>query len=165
MSYHLKKYAGSSKKYHFEEAGLNSRMDEIQAAILRVKLQHLDRWNQDRLNIAKIYTEKLGNINGVKLLIPTKESIPSWHLFPIRTRQRDQLQDFLDRRGIETVIHYPVPIHLQTGFRKYVKNYKKGDLPVAEEIAGTELSLPIYPGLSEKEIDYITGCILKFFSC
>ncbi|MFC2125465.1 DegT/DnrJ/EryC1/StrS family aminotransferase [Bacteroidota bacterium] len=155
---------GSSQKYYFEEAGINSRLDELQAAILRVKLKYLDRWNLERARIAAMYLERLSDIDDVTLVSENRDMEPSWHIFPIRVQKRDQLKDYLNNKGIETIIHYPIPIHLQAGFEKYVKGYKKGDLPIAEKIANTELSLPIYPGLLETEIEYITDCIAEFFS-
>lgn len=154
---------GSDEKYYFEEAGLNSRLDEIQAAILNEKLRFLDRWIQQRIKIASMYLENLKGIGDIRLPLIQENSDPVWHIFPIRTNKRDQLQNFLIDKGIETLIHYPVPVHLQKSFQKYIKTYKAGDFPVAEEIAATELSLPIYPGLTDDEIYYIIESITSFF--
>jgi len=155
---------GSSVKYYYEEAGINSRLDEIQAAILQIKLKYLDAWNKERKEIAKSYQEQLKDLPDLKILFEKSECESSWHIFPIRTQHRDKLQSHLNEKNIETIIHYKIPIHLQAGFRKYVKDYKKGDLPIAEEIADKELSLPIYPGLKEEEITYISDQIRRFFS-
>lgn len=150
---------GQTKKYHHVTFGRNSRLDEIQAAILRVKLKYIDEWNVLRREVANNYHEALSTIKTQKLL-PSGES--NYHLFVIETKKRDQLQKFLEKNNIGTLIHYPIPIHLQKTYKHL--GYKKGHFPVAEKIAKSILSLPMYPGLSKKEIKHIGQQINSFFS-
>ncbi|WP_297426236.1 DegT/DnrJ/EryC1/StrS aminotransferase family protein [Clostridium sp.] len=143
---------GSKIKYYNEYKGVNSRLDEIQAEFLRVKLKYIDKWNADRQRIAKLY---LDGINNNKLILPyinsANESI--WHVFVIRTEYRDELETYLRNHGIYTLIHYPVPIHLQKAYKEL--EYKIGDFPLAETISKTVLSIPIWYGMKDEEIDYI----------
>ncbi len=141
---------GQSKKYYHDEIGLNSRLDEIQAAILQVKLKHLNSWNNHRNKIAKKYNANISNINSQKII---KGGKSNYHLFVIRTKNRDKVIKFLSDNGINTLIHYPVPIHLQKCY-KYL-NYTVGNFPVTEKLASEIISLPIYSELSEKEINYV----------
>lgn len=153
---------GSQKKYYNDELGINSRLDEVQAGFLSIKLNYLDSWNQERNKIASIYLDKLKNVGELVLpqLAPRATSV--YHLFVIRTTKRDALQEHLSKNGIGTLIHYPVPPHLQKAY--YELNYKSGDFPIAETIADTCLSIPMYPGLNENEIDYVCDTIKKFFN-
>ncbi len=152
---------GSMVKYYNEEKGMNSRLDEMQAGFLSVKLQYLPSWNQDRNRIAATYHEQLKDCNGITLPVVAKGCTSVYHLYTIRTAKRDQLQKYLHEQGIGTMIHYPVPPHLQ---KAYVElGYKKGAFPIAEEIAATSLSLPIFPGLAQEEIVYITKAIQTYF--
>ncbi|MBU3179274.1 DegT/DnrJ/EryC1/StrS family aminotransferase [Clostridium estertheticum] len=143
---------GSIIKYRNEYKGVNSRLDEIQAEFLIVKLRHLYKWNSDRQRIAKKYIEK---INNSKLTLPdinlAKDSI--WHVFPVRIEYRTELQQYLKDKGIGTLIHYPIPLHLQMAYKDL--GYKVGDFPIAEEISRTVLSLPMWYGMSEDEINYV----------
>ncbi len=150
---------GSDRKYHHIYMGINSRLDEVQAAMLLVKLPHLNRMNEERRRIACIYSEK---INNSKIVIPKvlDECNPVWHIYGIRCYERDSLEKYLFEKGIETNKHYPTPIHLQPCFGEY--GYKKGDYPIAEEISETELSLPMYYGLKNEEIDYVVDAINSF---
>ena len=143
---------GSEKHYYNKYMGFNSRLDEMQAAILRVKLRHLEEFNKERKTIAQFYLNGLQNTNLILPYVP-EWSEPVWHQFVIRTRKRDELQEYLKDSGVETAIHYPVPIHLQEAY-KYL-GYKKGDFPIAEKIANEVLSLPMWVGLGEKEIELI----------
>jgi dTDP-4-amino-4,6-dideoxygalactose transaminase len=153
---------GQEKKYHHLIKGSNSRLDEIQAAILRVKLKYLDQWNKERRDKARTYTESL---EGSGILCPgEKEYVRhAYHLYVIRVKKRDDLQAFLKKRGIETLIHYPIPIHLQKAFQEL--KYRKGDLPVTEKCSRQILSLPLFPELTEEEMgkveeqikDYLGG--------
>ncbi|MBX2841911.1 MAG: DegT/DnrJ/EryC1/StrS family aminotransferase [Flammeovirgaceae bacterium] len=152
---------GSSEKYVHDRVGVNSRMDEIQAAVLSVKLKYLDEWNRDREKIAEIYWENLNLIGDLKLFASNKYQFSVNHIFAIRSKKRDELQTFLQKNGIETLIHYPIPPHLQKAY--FELGYKKGNFPIAEEIAKTVLSLPIYPGLKSSEQDYIIKTIRNFF--
>lgn len=145
---------GSEKKYYNEEKGFNSRLDELQAAILSTKLPLLDKWNQARQAIAQAYDERLSHL-GEQLILPkiAEKSSHVFHLYVVRTAQRDTLQTSLNTAGIGTLIHYPLPPHLQNAYKEL--GYQKGDFPIAETLADTSLSLPIYPGLTIDAIDYI----------
>jgi len=147
---------GSNIKYCNEYKGVNSRLDELQAEFLIVKLRHLYKWNTDRQRIAKLYIER---INNNKLILPkvnlVKDSV--WHVFPVRTECRDELEHYLKDKGIGTLIHYPIPLHLQQAYKEL--GYKLGDFPIAEEISRTVLSLPMWYGMSEEEIDYVIDVI------
>jgi len=153
---------GSAIKYYNEIKGMNSRLDELQAGFLNLKLQHLPHWNNQRKTIANAYQHLLANAGDLILpqTAPGADSV--FHLYVIRTKKRNELQQFLTGKGIGTLIHYPVPPHLQKAYSEL--NYHKGDFPVAEEIADTCLSLPVYPGLTEKEVDYISNSIKAFFN-
>ncbi|MES2566582.1 MAG: DegT/DnrJ/EryC1/StrS family aminotransferase [Bacteroidota bacterium] len=153
---------GSNKKYYNEVKGYNSRLDELQAAFLSVKLQRLIDWNVERNTIANQYNNLL-NVNSQLILPKVANGATSvFHLYVIRTKKRNELQNYLTEKGIGTVIHYPVPPHLQAAFSSL--NYKEGDFPIAEEIAATCLSLPLYPGLTEEAIAFICLSINSFFS-
>lgn len=140
---------GSSVKYYNEEIGYNNRLDELQAAFLRVKLNHLHEWTQQRKEIASWYNTNLNNKNWI-LPEVHKNADHVYHLYVIRTKHRDKLQLELNAKGIQTMIHYPVPPHLQKAYKHL--GYKKGDFPIAEEIAKTCLSLPVWPGMQQNDL-------------
>ncbi len=148
---------GSSEKYHNIYKGINSRLDEIQAAILDVKLKYLDKDNNRRREIANYYLE---NIKNPDIILPKKvdETSNVWHIFPIRTKNRDELQLYLNENGIETMIHYPIPPHKQLAYIEW----NKLSLPVTEEIHSTILSLPISPVMTDTEVEDIVRCINKY---
>lgn len=150
---------GSDYKYHHIYKGNNSRLDELQAAFLSVKLQHLDRMNEERRRIANLY---FAGINNPKVILPliNPNCIPVWHIFAVRTKDRDSLEKFLKLKGISTNKHYPIPIHLQECYRDL--NIVKGSLPIAEEISATELSLPMYYGMTDEEIKYVIDTINEY---
>lgn len=150
---------GSDYKYHHIYKGNNSRLDEIQAAFLSEKLPHLERMNIERRRIAKMYTE--GIINP-KIITPyvIPECIPVWHIYGVRCQERDALEKYLNEKGIGTNKHYPIPIHLQKCYSDL--NILKGTLPIAEEISSTELSIPMYYGMKDDEIQYIIDAINQF---
>ncbi len=150
---------GSDYKYHHIYKGNNSRLDELQAAFLSVKLVHLERMNEERRRIANRY---LTEISNDKIILPTiaDHMCPVWHIFGIRCNDRDRLEGYLNEMGIGTNKHYPIPIHLQECYRNL--GLKKGVLPLAEEISSTELSLPMYYGMSVEEIDYVIRTINGF---
>lgn len=150
---------GSDYKYHHIYKGNNSRLDELQAAFLSVKLPHLDRMNQERGRIAKRY---LCEITNPEVILPTVPNfaVPVWHIFGIRCNRREALERHLNDNGISTNKHYPIPIHLQNCYKDL--GYKKGDLPIAEEISLTELSIPMYYGMTDEEIDYVIDKINRF---
>ena len=150
---------GSDYKYHHILKGINSRMDEMQAAFLSVKLPHLDRMNQERRRIADMYSSK---INNPKVILPAvnPECVPVWHIYGIRCEERDALENFLKERGIGTNKHYPTPIHLQEAYKDLA--IPEGALPIAEKISKTELSLPIYYGMTDEEIQYVIDSVNEF---
>ena len=153
---------GSIKKYHHELMGVNSRLDEIQAGVLSIKLRQLDAWNTRRREIAHKYSADLAGIAGLFTPeFPEDEKSHVWHSYVIRTSKRDELQNFLKENGIETVIHYPCPPHLQPAYKEL--GYKKGDFPVAEKIAEEVLSIPISPYTSDGDVDVVVAAIKQFF--
>ncbi len=151
---------GSSKKYQNEVIGYNMRLDELQAAFLSVKLKRLQAWTKQRQEIASWYNEALKGIGGLTLPQTVTGAAHVYHLYVIRTEKRDELQTFLKQNGIGTLIHYPIPPHLQAAYVSL--GFKKGDFPIAEEIANTCLSLPIWPGMTKEQVEYIALKVLKF---
>ena len=150
---------GSEIKYRNELAGVNSRLDEIQAALLRVKLRHLDELTAERKNIARRY---LAEIKNPKIILPKILSGAEhvWHQFVVRTENRDAFQKYLARENIQTVIHYPIPPHLAECYAGF--GFKRGDFPVAEKFAGEVLSLPLFNGMTAAEIDFVVEVLNKF---
>ena len=150
---------GSDYKYHHIYMGNNSRLDEMQAAFLGVKLPHLERMNEERRKIAKIYS---GSIKNPKVNIPyvIDDCVPVWHVYGLRCKERDALEKHLNDHGISTNKHYPIPIHMQECYKEL--GYAEGDFPIAEEISRTELSIPMYYGMSDDEIKYVVDCINSF---
>lgn len=153
---------GSNKKYYNEVIGYNMRLDELQAAILRAKLKYIDQWTKEKQTIAARYTERLNNIGDLVLPFVNPHATHVYHLYVIRTNKRDELQKFLKNNGIETLIHYPIPPHLQQAYQDL--NFQKGSFPIAEKLSDTSLSLPVYIGLSEDQQDYIAEKIKAFFN-
>lgn len=153
---------GSEKKYIHDVKGFNSRLDEIQAAILQVKLNHLSEWNARRIQIATLYIERLSSVGDIILPALADNCTSVYHLFVIRTSRRNALQAYLTEKGVGTMIHYPISPHLQNAYKDL--GHKKDDFPIAEKIADTCLSLPIYPELSEVDISYICETIKSFFA-
>lgn len=153
---------GSEKKYFNEIKGMNSRLDELQAGILSVKLKHLKEQNSIRHQLAEFYNQNLDGVGDLILPAIANGASSVYHIYLVRTKKRDALQKFLADNGIGTLIHYPVPMHLQKAYAEM--NFKRGDFPLAEEIADTCLSLPLYPGMGEEEMEYVATTIQKFFS-
>lgn len=147
---------GSSKKYTFRYTGRNSRLDEIQAAILNVKLKYIDRDNEARKKVAKYYMD---NIKNPDIVLPVVKDWDSnvFHIFPVRCQQRDQLQNYLTANGVQTLIHYPIPPHKQECYNEW--NYLS--LPITEQIHNEELSLPISPVLRDDEVKQVVKLINK----
>lgn len=145
---------GSKVKYHHDVPGMNSRLDSIQAAALRVKLRHLDEWNERRRSLAARYIDGLGGVEGLVLPAPAEWAEPVWHLFVVRSRQRDTLQGRLSEAGVDTIIHYPIPPH-RTG--AYANGFAGVRLPVAERLADEVLSLPMGPHLSAEDADVVVA--------
>lgn len=161
LSKSLRNY-GSHKKYYNEVIGFNMRLDELQAAVLRVKLPHLKNWTEERMQIASFYNKYLQGVGDLVLPVTAKNATSVYHLYVIKTNQRDALQQHLSDSGIGTLIHYPVPPHLQEAYKHL--GHKKGDFPIAEELAATCLSLPIYIGLTEEKVRSVADAVKSFFN-
>jgi dTDP-4-amino-4,6-dideoxygalactose transaminase len=151
---------GQSGRHRHEDVGYNARLDSLQAAALRLKLRHLDAWNSERRHLAALYQARL---EGLPLGLPPEDggSIPVYHLFTIRTPERDALVRFLAQRGIATSSHYPVPIHLQQAFSSL--GHAPGDFPAAERYAAEQISLPLYPGLTHDSLEEVAAATRSFF--
>ena len=150
---------GSDYKYHHIYKGNNSRLDELQAAFLAAKLPHLDRMNSERRKIADMYTAGIKNPNIV-LPYVFHDCTPVWHIYGIRCSERDALEMHLNDKGIGTNKHYPIPMHIQECFKDL--NIPQGSLPIAEEISATELSIPMYYGMTDEEVQYVIDAINDF---
>jgi dTDP-4-amino-4,6-dideoxygalactose transaminase len=160
-------YASRYRNYGFkeknvgEEQGINSRLDEIQAVVLSIKLGHLKSWNDDRRQLAASYLERLQNVGDLLLPFSHHDAEHVYHLFVIRTEKRDALREYLRAHHIETMVHYPIPPHLQKSYHDL--GFRKGDYPITESIAKTCLSLPLWPGMTDNEVEYVCDQIKKFF--
>lgn len=152
---------GSEKKYYNMVKGLNSRLDEMQAAILNVKLKYIEELTAERQKIAEKYDRSLANINGLILPKVNKGATHVYHIYMVRTNDRDGLMTHLQNNGVSPFIHYPLPPHLQDAYKEL--GYIKGDFPLAEEIANTCLSIPLYPGLKDDEVQHIINSVKSFF--
>ena len=150
---------GSDYKYHHIYQGNNSRLDEMQAAFLAAKLPVLDKVNENRRATAKKYLEGIKNKEVVLPYVPEYAN-PVWHIFGIRCKRRKELEEFLNSKGIGTNKHYPIPMHLQECYKDL--GFKKGDFPIAEEISETELSIPMYYGMTDEEVQYVIDAINAF---
>ena len=150
---------GSDYKYHHIYKGNNSRLDELQAAFLAAKLPHLEHMNQERRRIANRYLNEISNPKVV-LPIVAEEMLPVWHVFGIRCAERDTLEKYLNDLNIGTNKHYPIPMHLQGCYKDL--GFGTGDFPIAEEISKTELSIPMYYGMTDEEISYVIDGINSF---
>lgn len=151
---------GSTEKYHHLIKGTNSRLDEMQAAILRVKLHYLNEWNRRRRENAAYYVKLFKNLEGIVLPKETTDGYHVYHQYVIRVKNRDRLQEYLGSQGIISLIHYPIPIHLQPAYREL--GYKIGDLPNTETVAREVLSIPMFPLLEKSEMEYVVSCIKDF---
>jgi dTDP-4-amino-4,6-dideoxygalactose transaminase len=150
---------GSEEKYVHPDLGTNSRLDELQAAFLNVKLQYLESWNARRNDIAHTYLRELTSLDVCLPVIPAGKT-SSWHLFVIRVERRDELQAHLRQCGIDTLIHYPIPNHLQDAFQ-YLDLYE-GSFPVAEELSKHVLSIPIGPHMTNVQVDQTVSALHQF---
>ena len=148
---------GSLEKYKHIYKGINSRLDEMQAGLLRIKLKELDKYTKERQRLANMYLEKITN---PKIVLPKvgKDRTHVWHVFAIRCKTRDDLQEYLKKHDIGTIIHYPISIAKQRAY----KDDKLNDLPIARKIAKEELSLPMYYGMTDEEINYVIDVINKY---
>lgn len=155
---------GAGTTYYHEEVGINSRLDAIQAAILRVRLRHLEEWNEERRIVAERYMLLLGEKGLLDLVTPPAEDSGNrhvYHQYVIRAKNRDELQKYLESRGIVTRVYYPLPLHLQHCFADL--GYKEGDLPISEMLAGEVLALPIFPELLPEEQERVVEEIAAFY--
>ncbi len=172
---------GSDHKYHHIYRGYNSRLDEMQAAFLAAKLPILDKMNEERRRIADMYLEGIINPDILLPYVPDYAQ-PVWHIFAVRTKRRDELAAYLEEQGIGTNKHYPIPIHLQECYNRTSGSgsgrtnsgnavdmgaftglpYREGDLPIAEEISRTELSLPMYYGMTDEQVQFVIDAVNRF---
>lgn len=150
---------GSDYKYHHIYKGNNSRLDEMQAAFLAAKLPHLDKMNEERRRIAVMFSEGIKNDKVITPYVP-EYAVPVWHIYGIRCKDRDALEKYLNDKGISTNKHYPTPIHMQECYKEL--NIPQGALPVAEEISETELSLPMFYGITDEQVQYIIDTVNEF---
>lgn len=150
---------GSDYKYHHICKGNNSRLDELQAAFLATKLPHLNKMNEERRRIAQKYLDGIKNEEVILPYIPEYAN-PVWHIFGIRCKRRDELEKFLNDAGIGTNKHYPIPMHLQECYKDL--GFKEGDFPIAEEISSTQLSIPMYYGITDEEVQYVIDKVNEF---
>ena len=152
---------GSEKKYHNEAVGFNMRLDEVQAAFLSVKLKHLNEWTKQRKEIAQNYNDALKNVGDLTLPAVHNNATHVYHLYVIKTKNRDGLQKHLSENGVGTLIHYPIPPHMQKAYEGL--GLKKGQFPIAEELAEKCLSLPIWPGITKDQVNTVAETIKKAF--
>jgi len=150
---------GSDKKYHHIYKGTNSRLDEVQAAFLRIKLRNLEKWNEERRKTAQKYIE---GINNPKIAKPVEVDYAKhvWHIFAVRTENRNEFEKYLNDNGIGTTIHYPTPMHMQEAYRDL--NITEGSLPIAEKISKEVISLPMWYGMKNEEIQYVISAVNKW---
>lgn len=153
---------GSIKKYMYESVGMNSRLDDFQAGVLNIKLAFLNQWNKERIAVATMYKSLLNQVGDIGFQEEVSNGQSIYHIFAITTDKRDLLKKHLEERGIFTQIHYPIPFHLQQPFD--FLNVKKGQLKNTEKLANTLLSLPIYPGLTTNQVEFICDAIKSFYS-
>jgi len=153
---------GSDKKYYHEFLGRNARMDTVQAAVLNVKLPYLEGWIKKRNEAANQYLEGLANVGDIVLPTVEANNFSAYHLFMIRTQKRNDLFNYLKKQGVQTIIHFPIPIHLQTAYA--VLGLKEGSFPVVERLANEILSIPMHPNLEDEEIAYVIDMVKQFFT-
>jgi UDP-2-acetamido-2-deoxy-ribo-hexuluronate aminotransferase len=153
---------GMSKKYHYRQIGLNSRLDALQAAILDVKLKYLDQYIESRQRAAMFYDQAFGDLHEICIPARVPFSTHSFHQYTLKVKSgRDQLQQYLKEKKIPTMIYYPMPLHLQEAYR--FLGYRKGDFPASEECSQQVLSLPMHTELSQEQMEYITSHIIEFY--
>ena len=153
---------GQTRKYVHEWEGYTARLDTIQAAVLLRKLPLLQEWNESRAAAAEAYAHALAGVGDLRLPQVVPGSRPVWHLYVVRTADPAALGDFLAARGIATGRHYPQPVHLAPAYRRL--GHERGDFPVAEELAAQSLSLPIFPGLTESQVELVAGAVRDYFA-
>jgi dTDP-4-amino-4,6-dideoxygalactose transaminase len=152
---------GETRKYHHDYVGYTSRLDTIQAIVLLEKLPLLDDWNRQRQAVARFYTACLSEVEELRLPPEPAGSVPVWHLYVVRVSEPDRLAEFLAARGIQTGRHYPEPVHLSPAYRHL--GFADGDFPVAEALSREALSLPLYPGISEAQLEWVCDSVADYF--
>ena len=152
---------GQARKYTHEREGYTSRLDTLQALVLLHKLPHLARWNDERREVAAAYAERLDGVGDLRLPPVAPNSTPVWHLFVVRTDEPERLQRFLSERGIGCGRHYPEPVHLTRAYAWL--GLPAGSLPVSERLAREVVSLPIFPGMTEEQVEAVTASIVDYF--
>lgn len=153
---------GSKTKYLNEMPGINSRLDELQAAVLKVKLRSLEQANLQRRQLAQYYLELLAGIPELELPSLAPECSHVWHLFVVQCPRREELQQYLKEQGIQTMVHYPVPPHLQQAYASL--GFREGQFPIAERLARHSLSLPLYPGMQAGQVERVCRALKQFFT-
>ena len=149
---------GSQRRYHHEFLGTNARIDEIQSAILRVKLRYLDQWNQARQAHARVYTEQLGGFVQ-KVPRPQPWATSAYYVYVVEVEERDSFRRALEAEGVATGVHYPIPLHLQPACADY--GYQPGNFPVTEQAAKHIVSLPMYPELTPEQLEQVIAAVKK----
>jgi dTDP-4-amino-4,6-dideoxygalactose transaminase len=152
---------GSEKKYYNDKIGFNMRLDEVQASFLAVKLKYLDEFTVLRKEVAKTYDTLLKGTGDLILPYTDEKASHVFHIYLVRTKKRNELQQYLLEHNIGTLIHYPIPPHLQKAYATL--GFTKGDFPIAEELAATSLSLPLWPGIKQEQVKYVCDIIQRFF--
>ena len=153
---------GGLKMYHHEMVGINSRLDALQAAVLSVKLPHLDEWSEARRRNAALYNVLLADVAELITPVVVHGNVHVYNQYTIRARRRDELRDYLKHKGIGSAVYYPLALHLQACFTEL--GYKEGDLPISEKLCGEVLSLPIFPGLGEDRVAAVAQAIREFYT-
>lgn len=154
---------GGIRKYEHEILGYNSRLDSLQAAVLDEKLKFLDEWNQMRVRIARMYDDGLRGVKEIAVFPPAADASPVYHLYVVKLCSGDRVDfiRYMNDRGIATGIHYPEPVHLLQPFQRF--GYKKGDFPIAEEYMRAIVSLPIFPGMTDDQVQYVIKAVKEYF--
>ena len=162
MADHLRRLRNHSQgqRYYYDELGFNYRMDGLQGAVLDVKLRHLPKWTEQRHQVAKNYKLSMAGLPGQVLPEIKQWCTSNWYLFVIQHPRRDELQKHLASRGVESALHYPLPVHLQKAYAHL--GYKPGDLPVSETVAKRCLTLPMFPEMTDEQIDQVTDAVREF---
>jgi dTDP-4-amino-4,6-dideoxygalactose transaminase len=154
---------GMKVRYHYDHVGVNSRLDTLQAAILRIKLQRLEDYHRQRQDAARWYDTSLGHLEGLQIPVRSSFSTHIFHQYTllVRSKNRDDLKEYLQKKGIPTQIYYPLPLHLQKAYRDL--GYGEGDFPVSEDLSRRVLSLPMHTELEQEQLAYITEQVQQFF--
>jgi dTDP-4-amino-4,6-dideoxygalactose transaminase len=155
---------GQSVQYYHDEIGVNSRLDSIQAAVLRIKLRHLDEYANARNRVAAYYDEAFANHPGVTIPVREQSSTHVFHQYTLvmNGKDRNAMKDFLATKGVPAMIYYPVPLHLQKAYTD--PRYREGDFPITERLCANVISLPMHTEMDDEQLSYITSCVLEFLN-